>query len=130
MVFGDAWASLHEQAAALRTRRRRRCARAPTWAPRTGSRSAGSCTRDLAANQPGGGLLGTVMALEDDVVAYVCRNDLREGIRGFIREAVRRLLAREDVLGVVVNAHSQGTVASFDVLQQSPPGRAPRSGRW
>jgi hypothetical protein len=46
---------------------------------------------DLAANQPGGCML-----------------------------AIRRLVARPDVLDVVVNAHSQGTVASYDVLQQSP----------
>ena len=64
--------------------------------------------------------MGTVRALEDDVVAYVCRNDLRERIREFIAEALRRLLARPDVEGVVVNAHSQGTVASFDVLRQYP----------
>jgi hypothetical protein len=76
---------------------------------------------DLVANQPGGSLLGTVMTLEDDVVAYVCRNDLRESVRVFIREAVRRLAARPDVRAVVVNAHSQGTVASYDALQQSPP---------
>jgi hypothetical protein len=76
---------------------------------------------DLVANQPGGSLLGTVMTLEDDVVAYVCRNDLREGVRSFIKEAVRRLAARPDVRAVVVNAHSQGTVASYDALQQSQP---------
>lgn len=56
------------------------------------------------------GLMGTIRALEDDVVAYICRNDLRERIRDFIEEALRRLLARPDVSGVVVNAHSQGTV--------------------
>lgn len=76
---------------------------------------------DLTANQPGGSLLGTVMTLEDDVVAYVCRNDLRESVRAFVREAVRRLAARPDVRAVVVNAHSQGTVASYDALQQSAP---------
>jgi hypothetical protein len=116
MVVGDAWASWHEHGTG-----------SPSLRPRTdlGATHRFSIWRflhpDLAANQPGGGLVATIMALEDDVVAYVCRNDLREGIRGFIREAVRRLLAREDVLGVVVNAHSQGTVASFDVLQQYPP---------
>jgi hypothetical protein len=66
------------------------------------------------------GALGVVRTLEDDVVAYVCRNDLRESIRRFIAEALRRLLARPDVAGVVVNAHSQGTVGTFDVLRLYP----------
>ena len=52
----------------------------------------------------------------------MCRNDLRESFRKFISEALRRLLARPDVAGVVVNAHSQGTVGSFDVLRLYPPG--------
>jgi hypothetical protein len=114
MLVGDAWASLHEHGTP-----------SPSLRPRgdLGATHRFSIWRflhpDFAANQPGGGLVATIMALEDDVVAYVCRNDLRESIRAFIREAVRRLLARDDVLGVVVNAHSQGTVASFDVLQQS-----------
>jgi len=115
MVVGDAWAALHEHGTP-----------SPSLRPRT---DLGATHRfsiwqflhpDLAANQPGGGLFATIMALEDDVVAYVCRNDLRESVRAFIREALRRLLAREDVSGVVVNAHSQGTVASFDALQQCP----------
>jgi hypothetical protein len=66
------------------------------------------------------GALGVVRTLEDDVVAYVCRNDLRESIRRFIVEALRRLLARPGVGGVAVNAHSQGTVGSFDVLRLYP----------
>jgi hypothetical protein len=118
LVCGDTWAALHEdgglagESASLR--------------PRTDLVAAHKFSifrflhPDMAANQPGGSLLGTVMTLEDDVVAYVCRNDLRESIRAFIREAARRLVARPDVLDVVVNAHSQGTVASYDALQQSP----------
>jgi hypothetical protein len=69
-----------------------------------------------------GSLIATISTLEDDMITYVCRNDLRERVKRFISEALRRLLARADVLGVVVNAHSQGTVASFDVLQQCPEG--------
>jgi hypothetical protein len=121
MVVGDASASLHEHGTP-----------SPSLRPRSDlvPTHPFSIWRflhpDLAANQPGGGLIATIMALEDDVVAYVCRNDLRESIRAFIREALRRLLAREDVLGVVVNAHSQGTVASFDVLQQYPQEQAAR----
>jgi hypothetical protein len=118
LVGGDTWAALHEDgglsggSASLRAR--------------TDLAAAHKFSifrflhPDLAANQPGGSLLGTVMTLEDDVVAYVCRNDLRESVRAFIREAARRLVARPDVLDVVVNAHSQGTVASYDALQQSP----------
>jgi hypothetical protein len=121
MVVGDAWAALHEHGAS-----------SPSLRPRTDLVPPHRFSiwnflhPDLAANQPGGGPFATIMALEDDVVAYVCRNDLRESIRAFIREALRRLLAREDVAGVVVNAHSQGTVASFDVLQQNPPDQGPR----
>jgi hypothetical protein len=116
MLVGDAWAAVHEHGTP-----------SPSLRPRgdLGATHRFSIWKflhpDLSANQPGGGLIATVTALEDDVVAYVCRNDLRESVRAFIWEAVRRLLAREDVLGVVVNAHSQGTVASFDVLQQGPP---------
>jgi hypothetical protein len=117
LVCGDAWAALHEHSG--------QAALSPSLRPRSDLAAAHrfSVRRFLhpgvtPARGPGGGLLGTVMALEDDVVAYVCRNDLRESIRGFIREAIRRLAARPDVAGLLVNAHSQGTVASFDVLQQ------------
>jgi hypothetical protein len=119
LVCGDAWAALHEQPGQARQQP------SPSLRPRTDLAAAHrfSVRRFLhpgltPSGAPGGGLLPTVMALEDDVVAYVCRNDLRESIRAFIREAMRRLAARPDVRGVVVNAHSQGTVASFDVLQQ------------
>jgi hypothetical protein len=117
LVCGDTWAALHGKGANGTTTSLR---------PRTDLVAAhrfsifGFLHPDLVANKPGGSLLGTVMTLEDDVVAYVCRNDLRESIRAFIREAARRLVARPDVRAVVVNAHSQGTVASYDALQQSP----------
>jgi hypothetical protein len=122
LLCGDTWAAMHEHNGDGESSLR----------PRTDLVAAHrfSILRflhpDLAANQPGGGPLATVLALEDDVVAYVCRNDLREGVRAFIREAVQRLVARPDVAGVVVNAHSQGTVASYDVLQQSPEDLAHR----
>jgi hypothetical protein len=124
LLCGDTWAAMHEHKGQESS--------SPSLRPRTDLVAAHrfSICRflhpDLAANQPGGGLLGTVLALEDDVVAYVCRNDLRESIRAFIREAVQRLAARPDVADVVVNAHSQGTVASYDVLQQSPEDLAHR----
>jgi hypothetical protein len=39
-------------------------------------------------HKPASGALGVVRTMEDDVVAYVCRNDLRESIRRFIAEAL------------------------------------------
>ena len=55
--------------------------------------------------------------MENDVAAYVAQNSLREGVREFITEALLRIAAREDIGTIVVNGHSQGTVASFDVLR-------------
>ncbi len=63
-------------------------------------------------------IIGTVRHLEDDVAAYVARNDLRERVRAFVREALLRLVHRDDVSRVVVNAHSHGTVVAFDVLRE------------
>jgi hypothetical protein len=64
------------------------------------------------------GLLSTIRHLEDDVAAYVCRNDLRERVRSFVREALLRLAYRDDVARIVVNSHSHGTVVAFDVLRE------------
>jgi hypothetical protein len=66
------------------------------------------------------GMLGTLLQVEDDVCAYVCRNDLRERIRSFVRAALLRIVAREDVASVVVNSHSNGTVIGFDMLRNFP----------
>lgn len=63
-------------------------------------------------------LLSTIRHLEDDVCAYVCRNDLRERVRNFVQEALLRLAYRDDVARIVVNSHSQGTVVAFDVLRE------------
>lgn len=43
---------------------------------------------------------------------------MRERVRDFVREALFRLAARDDVAGIIVNAHSNGTVIAFDVLRQ------------
>jgi hypothetical protein len=67
------------------------------------------------------GLLATLKQLEEDVTTYVCRNDLRERVRGFVREALLRLAYRSDVDGIIINSHSQGTVLAFDVLRELPP---------
>lgn len=69
---------------------------------------------------PGSGAPSVIGRLDDDVAAYVARNDLRERVRSFIREAMLRLCCRDDVPLVVVNAHSQGTVVCYDVLRQLP----------
>jgi hypothetical protein len=116
LVVGDAWAALREGGG------RAAPVPSPSLQPRDDAMTARQ--HHLAAllhrKPASSGALGVVRTLEDDVVAYVCRNDLRESIRRFIAEALRRLLARPDVAGVVVNAHSQGTVGSFDVLRLYP----------
>jgi len=65
-----------------------------------------------------GGFLDSLRALEDDVVTYVCRNELRERVRGFVREVLLRLCGRDDVSGIIINAHSQGTVVAYDVMRE------------
>lgn len=64
------------------------------------------------------GVFDTVRHLEDDVAAYVARNDLRERVRSFVQDALLRLAGRDDVTRIVINSHSQGTVLSFDVLRE------------
>jgi hypothetical protein len=116
LVVGDAWAALHEGGGH----------EDPVPSPSLSPRNDVLTTRQhhLAAllhrKPASSGTLSVIRTLEDDVVAYVCRNDLRESIRAFIAEALRRLLARPDVAGVVVNAHSQGTVGTLDVLRLYP----------
>jgi hypothetical protein len=62
-----------------------------------------------------------LLQLQADVATYVCRDDLRQRVRGFVRDALLRLIYRKDVAGIVINAHSQGTVVAFDVLSQLSP---------
>ncbi len=76
--------------------------------------------RQAASKNPSG-LLASLRQLENDVAVYVCHNDLRERVRGFVREALLRLCYRPDVAGIVVNSHSNGTVIAFDVLRELPP---------
>jgi len=86
--------------------------------PRTDTRPASQSVPATAG--PPSGIAGTILQLENDVAAYVAENSLRERVREFITEALRRLSARDDVGAIVVNAHSQGTVAGFDVLRNLP----------
>lgn len=67
------------------------------------------------------GLLTTLRTLEADVAAYISRNDLRERVRAFVRDAVHRICYRDDVDRVILNAHSNGTVIGQDVLTQLTP---------
>lgn len=67
-----------------------------------------------------GGFRAIIRQLENDVAAYVCHNDMRERVRGFVLNALIRLAAREDVAAIVINAHSNGTVIALDVLKQLP----------
>ncbi len=124
LVAGDAWAALHEHSAAGAAA----VAPSPSLHPRADldvhphQSHFARLLHPHAGSQPSlDGALGTIRCLENDVVGYVCRNDLRSRIGDFITEVLRRLLARPDVAGVVVNSHSQGTVASFDVLRRYRP---------
>ena len=76
--------------------------------------------RDAKAPDSTPSVASTVKALEDDIATYVTRNDLRERVRGFVQEALLALLARKDLSCLVINAHSQGTVLSWDVLCRIP----------
>jgi hypothetical protein len=68
------------------------------------------------------GAFRALRTIEDDVAAYVTRNEHRERVRMFLRDAASRVLGRADVEGVVVNGHSNGTVMGFDLVAAlSPP---------
>ena len=73
------------------------------------------------------GLPTVLRQLTDDVATYIYHNDLRNRVRDFVREALLRLLYREDVAGIIVNAHSQGTTLAFDTLSQLQPFEASRT---
>jgi hypothetical protein len=66
------------------------------------------------------GAFGMLRALQDDVATYVTRNDVRERVREFVEDALTLLIGRGDISGVVINAHSQGTVLCWDVLCRLP----------
>ncbi len=67
------------------------------------------------------GLMAILRQMENDVAAYVCHNEMRERIREFVYDALLRLACRDDVAGIVINGHSNGTVIAFDALHQMPP---------
>lgn len=83
-----------------------------------GYKRAGHTQTTVAPKHPDMSLLGL---LENDVAAYVFQDRLRHRIRGFVRDALLRLSLRDDVDGIVLNAHSNGTVIAYDVLPELPP---------
>jgi len=67
------------------------------------------------------GFMALLRQLENDVAAYVCHNGRRQRIRGFVLDALLRLTFRDDVAGIVLNTHSNGTVVGLDIVQELPP---------
>lgn len=68
----------------------------------------------------------TFRQVQDDIAAYVVRNEHRERVRAFVRDAVSRIMARPDVDAVVLNGHSNGCVMTFDFLAAISPPQAPK----
>lgn len=66
-------------------------------------------------------LLVVLRQLENDVAAYVLCDELRERVRCFVIDALLRLACRDDVAGIVINAHSNGSVIAYDALRHLPP---------
>lgn len=67
------------------------------------------------------GFKAILSQLENDVAAYVCHNGMRQRVRSFVLDALLRLAFREDVSGIVLNTHSNGTLIGLDVVQELPP---------
>jgi hypothetical protein len=126
LLRSDAWAALHEDAGGDG---------GSTLSPRSDldvpvhhgllgrvlhhrARAAAMGPAAVASETPGA--FGTLRALQDDVATYVTRNDLRERVRDFVEDALLLLIDRDDISGVVINAHSQGTVLCWDVLCRLP----------
>jgi hypothetical protein len=118
LLAGDAWAALHESKRATAESSLRPRSDLPVVAEHHRLARILHGHHDPSAGEPGP--LGILRALEDDVATYVARNDLRERVRGFVEEALLRIVDRPDVSGVVLNTHSQGTMIAWDVLCRLP----------
>lgn len=70
---------------------------------------------------PANGFMAILRQLENDVAVYICHNEMREQVRSFVLDALLRLAYRQDVAGIVINSHSNGTVVALDVLRSLPP---------
>ncbi|HEY5003728.1 MAG TPA: hypothetical protein VII61_11285 [Ktedonobacteraceae bacterium] len=66
-------------------------------------------------------MITVLRQLENDVAAYVCHNELRERVRNFVLDAFLRLAGRDDVEGIIINSHSNGTIVALDILRDLPP---------
>ena len=118
LVVGDVWAALHETKGASAESSLRPRTDLPALAEHHRLARVLHGHHDVSASEPGG--LGIFRALEDDMATYVARNDLRERVRGFVEEALLKVLDRPDVSGMVLNTHSQGTMIGWDVLCRLP----------
>lgn len=125
LLASDVWAALHEDSGG--DRRSTLTPRSDLKTPvhhgvlgRALHRGPRAGAQDPAAASQTPGAFGTLRALQDDVATYVTRNDLRERVRDFVEDALLMLTDRNDISGVVVNAHSQGTVLCWDVLCRLP----------
>jgi hypothetical protein len=126
LLFSDAWAALHQDSGGDgRSTLTPRSDLDPTVHHGVLGRllqrnTQASVTEPGAAAAAAPNAFGMLQALKDDVATYVTRNDLRERVRGFVEDALLRLIDRPDISGVVINAHSQGTVLCWDVLCRLP----------
>lgn len=118
LVLSDAWAALHEHGRVESSSSLRPRSDQAIVAHHRGLTEVLHKRPDAGTSEPGA--LGILRALEDDMATYVARNDLRERVRGFVQEALVRVLAREDIDTVVLNTHSQGTMIGWDVLARLP----------
>lgn len=118
LLLSDAWAALHETKAASPESSLRPRGDLPMVGQRDRLARMLHGHHDASGGEPSA--LGIFRALEDDIATYVARNDLRERVRGFVEEALLRIMDRPDVRGMVLNTHSQGTVIGWDVLCRLP----------
>jgi hypothetical protein len=65
--------------------------------------------------------MAILLELENDVAAYICDNGSRQRVRSFVLDALLRLALRDDVSGIILNTHSNGTLIGLDVVQELPP---------
>ncbi|GCE46627.1 hypothetical protein KTH_14960 [Thermosporothrix hazakensis] len=66
------------------------------------------------------GTFAIAMQLLSDMAGYLLHNEQREQLRNFVMDALLRLAARDDVEGIILNAHSTGTLIAYDVFRQLP----------
>jgi hypothetical protein len=67
------------------------------------------------------GFIAILRQLENDVAAYISDNGSRQRVRSFVLDALLRLALRDDVSGIILNTHSNGTLIGLDVVQDLPP---------